>query len=55
MNLATWGGVGQDMLGFDSQRTGSTLYVHLRYTKVSADRRSVWGLVCVCGMDGLAF
>jgi hypothetical protein len=28
------------MLGFDSQRTGSTLYAHLRYTKASAWRLS---------------
>lgn len=41
VNLATWGGVGRDMLGFDSQRTGSTLFAHLRYTKVS---RAVRGL-----------
>lgn len=24
------------MLGFDSQRTGATLYAHLRYTKVGS-------------------
>lgn len=42
VNLATWGGVGQDMLGFDSQRTGSTLYAHLRYTKVNPGVCAVW-------------
>jgi ubiquitin carboxyl-terminal hydrolase 5/13 len=34
VNLKTWGGVGKDFLGFDSGKTGSTLYVHLKYTKV---------------------
>ncbi|EWM24947.1 ubiquitin carboxyl-terminal [Nannochloropsis gaditana] len=34
VNLATWGGVGRDYLAFDSHKTGSTLYVHLKYTKV---------------------
>lgn len=38
VNLSTWGGAGLEMLGFDSQRTGATLYAHLRYTKVGGGR-----------------
>ncbi len=34
VNLSTWGGVGKDFLAFDSGKTKSVLYAHLKYTKV---------------------
>lgn len=48
VNLATWGGAGFAMLGFDSQRTGATLYAHLRYTKVGLGNWIGWVGRYVC-------
>ena len=43
VNLKTWGGVGKDFLGFDSGKTGNTLYVHLKYTKVPVAEENAAG------------
>ncbi|GAB5032118.1 ubiquitin carboxyl-terminal [Nannochloropsis oceanica] len=43
VNLKTWGGVGKDFLSFDSGKTGNTLYVHLKYTKLPVAEESAAG------------
>jgi hypothetical protein len=38
VNLVTWHGVGKDFLEFDSKKSGSALYLNLKYTKVHAHK-----------------
>ncbi|GIM06941.1 hypothetical protein Vretimale_11173 [Volvox reticuliferus] len=41
VNLTTFQGFGQDMVGLDQQRTGACLYLHLRHTRVPLPKSEV--------------